>query len=205
MSPIMNSDMVVKANKVVEASYRLSLNEQRLLLMCIRQVRKDQVITPQDKFIISATEFSEIYNIPSKRVYAELQEVSARLHDRVITIANPDPEDPSIAYTRTHWISSIDYKPQKGQLILRFAYRVIPYSALIKLILRTQLATTANPHCLLTAAGSTTVSSSSWLSIKIVSQEGWEKRDLEDEIEENTNPSKHTEGAQSREISGWAN
>lgn len=128
----MKRDMVVKANKVVEASYRLSLNEQRLILVCIRQIRKGQVITPQDKFIISAAEFGEVYNIPSKRVYAELQEVAARLHDRVITIANPDPKDPSITYTRTHWISSIDYKPQEGQLILRFAYRVIPYVALLE-------------------------------------------------------------------------
>lgn len=73
MSPIMKNGMVVKANKVVEASYRLSLNEQRLILNCIRQIKKGQEITPQTKFIIPALEFGDMYNIPSKHVYAELQ------------------------------------------------------------------------------------------------------------------------------------
>jgi plasmid replication initiation protein len=128
----MKNGMVVKANKVVEASYRLSLNEQRLILNCIRQIKKGQEITPQTKFIIPALEFGDMYNIPSKHVYAELQKAAERLHERFVTIANPDPDDPSVAYTRTHWISSIDYKPQEGQLVLRFAYRIIPYIAMLE-------------------------------------------------------------------------
>jgi len=41
---------VVKSNKVIEAGYRMTLNEQRLILACIAQIKKEQVVSVNDKF-----------------------------------------------------------------------------------------------------------------------------------------------------------
>ena len=70
---------VVKSNKVVEAGYRLSLNEQRLVLACIAQIKKGQSLSVEDKFTISASEFSDMFDIPIGGAYSELQKVSERL------------------------------------------------------------------------------------------------------------------------------
>jgi len=50
----MKDAQVYKANALVEASYRLSLYEQRVVLACIAQVRRDEPLTDQKLYRISA-------------------------------------------------------------------------------------------------------------------------------------------------------
>jgi hypothetical protein len=45
---------VVKSNKVIEASYLLSLSEQRVLLACIAQIDSTAELTEQYQFQVSA-------------------------------------------------------------------------------------------------------------------------------------------------------
>lgn len=127
----MKNGVIVKSNKVVEASYRLTLNEQRLILACVQQIKKGHAVTVADRFVVNAADFVELFNVSSKQVYTELQIVAERLYDRSVTIHEPDPDDPSIAFTKTRWISSIDYKPKQGQIVLRFAYRMLPYISML--------------------------------------------------------------------------
>ena len=49
---------VYKANKVVEAGYRLTLNEQRVVLACISMINSNKPLTASDKFELSAKEFA---------------------------------------------------------------------------------------------------------------------------------------------------
>lgn len=127
-----NPLVVVKSNKVIEAGYRLTLNEQRLVLACIAQIKKGKAVSVSDKFRVSATEFANIFNVPVKEVYRELQQVAERLYERSITILNPDPEDPDATYMKTRWISSIKYVPGKGELVLRFSQDIIPFISLLE-------------------------------------------------------------------------
>lgn len=123
---------IVKSNKVIEASYRLTLNEQRLVLACIAQVKRGQAISAADRFRVSAAEFTEVFGVPIERAYGELQQVAEKLYERSVTIQNPDPDYPEITHTKTRWVSSVDYLPGKGELILRFAPRMIPYLSLLE-------------------------------------------------------------------------
>ncbi len=118
---------VVKSNKVIEAGYRLTLNEQRLVLGCITQIKRGQAISAGDKFRVSAAEFADVFKVPLNRAYGDLQQVAERLYERSVTIQNPDPDAPEIAHTKTRWVSSVDYLPGQGELILQFAPRIIPY------------------------------------------------------------------------------
>ena len=85
---------IVKSNHVIEASYRLSLNEQRLILLCIQQIKKGQVITAEKPFLVSAAEVASTYNVTTDRAYVFLQEVADKLYERSLTIFKPDPELP---------------------------------------------------------------------------------------------------------------
>ena len=124
--------IVNKSNDIIDASYRLSLNEQRLILMCISQIKKGQLINEHDPFIINAKEFADEFKLSERDTYKELQVVAERLYERSATINNPDPTNPDLLHTKTRWISSIDYIPGKGELMISFASRMIPYISMLE-------------------------------------------------------------------------
>lgn len=124
--------LVVKSNHVIEASYKLTLSEQRLILMCVEQIKKGQAVSVSDRFEISASDFADKFEISADRAYSELQSVADKLYERSVTVHNPDPEDPRIATTKTRWISSIDYIPGEGCVVITFAARMIPYITMLE-------------------------------------------------------------------------
>lgn len=123
---------VVKSNSIIESSYRLTLNEQRLVLVCIAKIKKGQIVSAHDRFEVSAIEFADVFKITIDQAYRELQEVAERLYARSITIENPDLNDPRITHIKTRWISSIAYLPKHGALTLRFAQDIIPFISLLE-------------------------------------------------------------------------
>lgn len=123
---------VYKANKVIEASYKLTLNEQRVILACIAKVNSTEELLKTDKFELSAKDFAKLFDISEDRAYSELQEVTKQLFHRYVIIDNPDPENPKLKRTQTHWISAIDYMPDDGKLVLFFAHKILPYLSELK-------------------------------------------------------------------------
>jgi plasmid replication initiation protein len=120
--------IVVKSNKVVEASYLLSLSEQRVLLACIAQIDSREELTEQFQFEVSAAEIVDLAGLDSfTNAYRDLKRAAEKLYDRSVVINDPDPENPQITERKTRWISSIDYIPGEGKLVLNFASGIIPY------------------------------------------------------------------------------
>jgi plasmid replication initiation protein len=118
---------VCKANQVIEAGYKLSLNEQRVVLACIAQVNSIEELLKTDVFELSAKDFSKLFNISEDRAYSELQQIAKNLYQRSMTIHNPDPKHPKLKKLETRWISSIGYMPDEGKIVLRFAQDILPY------------------------------------------------------------------------------
>ena len=54
----MTQKIVVKSNHLIEASYYLTLNEQRVILMAITQIHRKNGFSSDDVFTIYASEFS---------------------------------------------------------------------------------------------------------------------------------------------------
>lgn len=123
---------VVKSNHVIEASYRLTLNEQRLILLCIQQISKGQAITSQTGFNVRASDLIEAFGVSKKNAYSDLKEVAEVLFNRFLTIYKPDPDEPKLESTRTRWITAIDYIPDEGRVKLYFAHKVIPYISMLE-------------------------------------------------------------------------
>jgi|GEM_PF-233257 len=123
---------VCKANALIEAGYRLSLNEQRIVLACIAQVDSREELLITSKFEISVKDFAKRFNLSEEATYSDLKEASKNLYNRSLTIYNPDPEQPELKKLETRWISSIGYMPEKGKLSLRFATDILPYLGNLK-------------------------------------------------------------------------
>jgi plasmid replication initiation protein len=118
---------VCKSNKIIEAGYKLSLNEQRVILACIGKVDSTKELLQTDRFELTGKSFAKLYNISEDRAYSELQSVAQQLFHRYVVIDDPDPEDPKLKRTQTHWIHSIDYIPDDGKIVLYFAPKILPY------------------------------------------------------------------------------
>ncbi|MDQ7089497.1 MAG: RepB family plasmid replication initiator protein [Methylococcales bacterium] len=123
---------VYKSNSVVEAGYKLSLNEQRVVLACIAQVNSAEELLKTDEFELSAVDFAKLFSVSKNRAYSELQSITKTLYQRSMTIYNPDPERPKLKKIETRWISSVGYMPDEGKISLCFSQKIIPYLSELK-------------------------------------------------------------------------
>jgi plasmid replication initiation protein len=119
---------VVKSNKLIEASYRLTLQEQRLILACIGQIDSRNDLTKQDEFKVSAKDFSAFSNTPLKNAYRDLKEAAENLFERRLTFHSPSSDKTLVA----RWVSSIEYNEGEGCIELCFAQRILPLISQIK-------------------------------------------------------------------------
>lgn len=123
--PIAN---VVKANALVESSYRLGVVEQRIILSCLSQLRKGEVITDDKFYTVSAREIGELSETESKTIYGELAAASQRLRRKDVVIHyQPNGEGKLSTRLETSWVQSCLYVESEGIIKLRFSKDMVPY------------------------------------------------------------------------------
>jgi len=123
---------VCKANKVVEAGYKLSLNEQRVVLACIGQLDSTKKLLATDEFELSAKDFARLFSVSDENAYQALIDVTKSLFNRYVVVDNPYPDRPKVKRLEMRWISSIKHLPDDGKVILMFAQDILPYLSEIK-------------------------------------------------------------------------
>src|SRR5690554_7024919 len=82
----MSKGLVVKSNAVIEASYRLSVMEQRVILAAISQIRRDQVVSDDVMYELNVNTLRELSGTKSKAIYTDLKEAVNHLYERSIVI-----------------------------------------------------------------------------------------------------------------------
>ncbi|MDO8827766.1 MAG: RepB family plasmid replication initiator protein [Methylophaga sp.] len=123
-----NNRLIVKSNKLIEASYRLTLNEQRVLLAGISQIDSRNSLEENMTFEVHAQDIQDLVGLEdNKNIYRALKAASEKLYERTVVIDDPDPSNPAITKRKTRWISSIDYIPGEGRLVMIFSAGIIPY------------------------------------------------------------------------------
>lgn len=123
---------VYKGNQIVEAGYKLTLNEQRVVLACIAQVHSKEALLTTDEFELSAKDFSVLFSVSEDRAYHALTEVTESLFNRYVVIDNPYPEKPRVKRLKMRWISSIEYITDEGKIVLCFSKKMLPYLSELK-------------------------------------------------------------------------
>ena len=123
----MSEALVFKSNALIEASYRLSLYEQRIMLACIAQVRRDEPLTDQQLYTVSAQQIAEMTGTKLGTTYQHLKAASERLFDRRVTL-NEAPNGAGTSKVRlTRWVQEVVYLESMGSVSMRFSTPLIPY------------------------------------------------------------------------------
>ncbi|KAF0190555.1 MAG: plasmid replication protein [Gammaproteobacteria bacterium] len=114
---------VTKSNALVEASYRLTLNEQRLVILSLAHIDSRKPIPAEIR--ITAEEFSETYQIPIHKAYEELREATDNLYERDIQTYDGREKE------RFRWVEKVKYHNGKGYVTINFTRSVAPYISMI--------------------------------------------------------------------------
>lgn len=123
----MKNLLVTKSNHLVEAGYKLSLNEQRLLLSVISQLDGRKPLPLGNGFTISAHDFSQLFGIPLKQAYEILDDASSKLYERDIKTFDKKAK----VRGRFRWVDSVEYLEGEAKVNLSFCYHIIPYLTLL--------------------------------------------------------------------------
>lgn len=116
--------LIIKSNKLVEASYRLTVSEQRLTYMLISQIKKDDDDFKEYK--LKVAEIVEFLGLKGQSSYSELKKITRGLISKVITIYEDD------GALQSSWFASVKYHDNEGALSLYFAPRLRPYLLKLK-------------------------------------------------------------------------
>jgi plasmid replication initiation protein len=122
------TDMVVKSNRLVEASYRLTLVEQQIILFAICRAREEQRgLSADDWLTITAKDFAAMFGSGEKVVYDQLRAAMKSLYARSVTLYDTHPDTGKPRTIETRWISAASYIDGAGAIQIIFAPLVIPY------------------------------------------------------------------------------
>lgn len=103
-----NKDFIVKSNALIEARYRLSLQESHVILWLLTQIKPEDEDFKSHKLDIK--EFSKIMGLKYGGQYTELQDVTGSLMRRVFKIYEPHSQD----VLQIAWLSSARYQKKRG-------------------------------------------------------------------------------------------
>jgi len=116
---MVENTIVSQANKLIEARYKLNLNEHKIIRYVISKL--DSINQKDFTFLeFDLKEFTELLGTTEKR-YDEIRKVVRSLRSRELII-NTDEDEVIMG-----WISSIKFEKRTGKIILRFDDNLKPY------------------------------------------------------------------------------
>jgi plasmid replication initiation protein len=120
------NELIVQHNNLIEARYRLGLQEKRVVIWLTSQVQ--QTDGDFKDHTLSIKDFAELTGVRGDRLYSELQKITRRLMRRIISIY-PIGEDRLI---QVAWLGSADYKFDQGTVALSFHPNLQPFMLNLK-------------------------------------------------------------------------
>jgi len=115
--------VVSKHNDLVGASYRLSVAEQRLILLAIAKI--DSRKPMPNGIMITAYDYMGRYPVNSKDAYAQLKDAAKQLFNAKITSITGTGK--SRAINEVRWVERCSYIKGEGRVELVFSTTVKPY------------------------------------------------------------------------------
>ena len=121
------TELVVKDNALIQASYTLDLVEQRLMLLAIMEARETgKGIAPDSLLQIHAHSYAEHFNINKETAYTVMKDASKGLFDRYVTYHDKNPKTGKDRSFHCRWVDKIGYEKDTGIVYLRFTHDVVP-------------------------------------------------------------------------------
>ncbi len=117
------NEIVVQDNNFLDSKKNLTLQEYKLFMFLISKIdyKKDSVLST---FRISASEFAKAIGLEfSNYIYRDLQNVTKKIMERVVTIHKKDNKQ----IIQTHLISSAHYYYGNGYVDMKISDEIKPY------------------------------------------------------------------------------
>jgi len=122
----MTTDLVVKDNALINASYNLELTEQRLILLSIVRARETgQGITAESRLKICAGDYAQQFDVTNETAYEALKSAVDNLFNRYFSYKYHN-DDGTEFVVKSRWVSRIGYADNHGELLITFAPDVVP-------------------------------------------------------------------------------
>jgi plasmid replication initiation protein len=123
-SKISAKNLVTKHNELIQAQYKLTVAEQRLILACICQIdsRVAAKLMPET-ISVSAEDYAALYHIDVSTAYRQIKQARDRLMSgRKITLQN----DKNVE-REAFWVSDVAHFKRQGRVELTFSKSVRKY------------------------------------------------------------------------------
>ncbi|QIZ69148.1 replication initiation protein [Geobacillus subterraneus] len=122
--PTQYNNAVTKSNALIEANYKLSTLEQKIVLYLISQIHKDD--DDFKMYRLPIQEFSELLGYRGSPKYTEMREITKNLMRKVLEIREGQK------LKQMSWVSYVEYDGNSGYVSLSFDPRLKPYLLQLK-------------------------------------------------------------------------
>ena len=109
-----HKELVVQSNRLIEAKYKLSVEEQKIIKILISKIQKNDKDFKKYEFRIK--DLAEVLGMTHDNPYVVLRGVTRRLITRVLEFRNPETR----TLLQTAWLSSASYIEGEGTVSLCF-------------------------------------------------------------------------------------
>jgi len=120
----MDKRLVVKSNFLIEASYKLTSIEQKIILSLATRIKKED--QEFHKYSFSLGELSKFLGLNSNNDYNYLQETTKTLLSKVLILKNDN------SLLQTHWFESVEYFEKTGTVTMCFSPDLKPFLLQLK-------------------------------------------------------------------------
>lgn len=119
--------LVVKDNRLIQASYSLGLVEQRLMLLAIVGARETgEGITAESLLTVRAEDYAKHFNVERQAAYMALSDAVETLFNRRATIDIYDKRKDKMRPMVVRWVTAMQYEENEACVTLRFGHEVVP-------------------------------------------------------------------------------
>ena len=117
------SDLVVKQNNLINASYSLSLVEQRLLLLAIVEWRKESKLSDTTEIYIYADSYAKRFDTHQNTAYQALKDACKELMARQFSYQDYGKD--KLINKTSRWVSEVGYAANDAFVTLKLAPIVV--------------------------------------------------------------------------------
>lgn len=121
-----STEMVVKSNRLIQATSNLGLVEIRLVQLAIVDARESgNGITADAPLVINASRYAEAFSVTTQAAYMALQEASKTLFERQVTLYAIDEATKKEKRITSRWVSQVAYVDALAKLEIILAPAIV--------------------------------------------------------------------------------
>jgi len=114
-------NLVTQDNELISASYSLSLNEKRLIILAFSKINPMLDFWKGDGLVsITASEFSEVFNVDMKNAYNFIKSAQDSLSERWVRLEGDYKNGKEI-----RWLDGKEYSSNEGMITMGFSSRML--------------------------------------------------------------------------------